>query len=250
MCENALVAHADDDSFRPDATVFTSGSPGVVADGLTAELANLHAPKTVAIELDASGRSAWFQAKCEGKATFEYSGDDCDRTKAPHCDRYYVLYHASGLIVLDGTWKIQLLALSPSETNQVTLARGDNPLSPKYELPKTVEQKGDAELAKAVTDWFASGDLTKSAAPGTVAVAGTAADELAMSSAARKLVATWNKMHLALVSADATVTGDRGVVRVVVRFQSKKKTVIQLNLTVFAIKDGGVWKWQLLDFVS
>ena len=250
MCENSLAPHVDDDSFRPDATVLVSGNPAVVANGLTAGLANLHAPSTVAIDLDAAGRSAWFQAKCEGEATYEHTASDCDRTKAPHCDRSHIVFHASGLIALDGTWKIQLLALTATDTNQVMLARGDNPEAPKFELPKTVEQKGDAELAKAVTDWFASGDLTKFAAPGTVLAGGSAPDELAMGAAATKLVATWNKMNLALASVDASVVGDRGVVRATVRFQTRKKTIIQLGMTVFAIKDGGVWKWQLLDFVT
>ena len=52
------------------------------------------------------------------------------------------------------------------------------------------------------------------------------------------------------MSVDASLAGDRGVVRAVVRFETKKKTVIQLGVTVIAVKDGETWKWRLVDFVT
>jgi len=55
---------------------------------------------------------------------------------------------------------------------------------------------------------------------------------------------------MALVSIDAKVDGDRGIVSAVVRFTTKKKTVIQLALTAIAVRDGETWRWRVLDFVT
>jgi hypothetical protein len=250
VCENSLVANVNDDMFTTGATVFVSGSPAKVHDGLTVGLANLHAPAKVEVELAADKQSAWFQTTCRGQATYAHSAADCARTSAKHCDASAIAFHAMGHIVHDDTWKIDLLALTATDSNEVMRARGDDPRAPTYAMPTAVAQTGAPELAKAVVGWFAAGDLTKAAAGAPVLAAGSAPEEIAMGAGALKLVASWTALHLALVSVDASLAGDRGVVRAVVRFETKKKTVIQLGVTVIAVKDGETWKWRLVDFVT
>lgn len=250
VCENSIAAHVNAEFFTTGATLYVSGNATDPNTGFTTGIANLHAPKAIAIELASDRKSAWFQTTCTGEATYEHSKDDCERTKAANCDARKIAFHTSGHIVDDGGWKIDTLLLTATDSNEVMYGRGDNPNTPKLEMPTKVATTGDAGLTSAVSDWFKAGDLSKAAASGIVVAAGSAPAELGMNAAAKKLVASWTKLGMALVSIDAKVDGDRGIVSAVVRFTTKKKTVIQLALTAIAVRDGETWRWRVLDFVT
>jgi hypothetical protein len=252
VCENSQAPHADDDMFTDGAVVFVSGVPEKPQGGLTTRLANLHAPDSVQIDLAPDGQSAWFQTTCRGRATYPQSADDCARTKAKGCDPYATAYHASGHIVHDGAWKLDVLVLTATDSNAMMRSRADAPLSPKYTMPTSIETHGDAALGAAIADWFAAGDLSKSAAAasGPVLAGGSAPEEVGMDAAARKLVASWTGLHMALVSVDASVTGERGVARGKIRFEVPRRGVVQLTFVAIAVRDGDTWRWRLIDFVT
>lgn len=246
VCENSLSGVAGE-LFADGATVVVTGGLADPKRGLTANLANLHAPASVAIELAPDKQSAWFQTTCRGQATYPHSADDCARSKAPHCDPKAIAFHASGHIVAGKAWKIDQLSFTATESNEVTLARPELEYAPKHAMPAAVEEKGDADVTKAVIAWFIAGDLSKAAATGTVLVAGSAPDEAAIGAPARKLIASWSALHMALASVDAT---HPGVVFAKVRYETKKKTVVELTATIFVVKEHGAWRWRIIDFTS
>ncbi len=188
----------------------------------------------VTVVVDPKAATGWFQAPLD----VTIAG-----AKAEHR-----AMHVSGFAqAKQGVWTLQIL--------QMTIAVADKNLA---DIPVLVAQPPgkpdtDTTLGKAVASWFLTSSLAKHAASGDVLAGGTAPAELQLGAAARKMAATWDGLKLLPAEVHAT---DGSIVASAILWLKipPKKGVdqgyIQLQVTVYPVKERGDWRWKSLQFVA
>lgn len=158
--------------------------------------------------------------------------------------------HAAG-IALHGPsgWRLQAMGYGElvSDHDLVTLQPRFNSDKLPNDPPKL---SGDAELAKAVASWIATGFTGHGATAGTLA-SGSAPGEIASDADVAKLVKGWDALGLRASAIEATVLrgSNAGFVHAEVAFPIKSsKRAAPLHLNLGAIREADGWRWAVLAY--
>lgn len=207
--------------------------------------------KKLDIWVDTTRGIGWFRGTFDHTVSNLQTSEDTKKPTMP----------MSGVVIDQGAsgWKIAALVLTqPIADRKLVETAAKGKLVPATGAPKVT---GDAALAKAATEWFATGFASKSVVGAKLSAIGTAPGESQTGAGVAKLVKAWDGLALGPTSIDARVyaKGTIGFVRAETLMPLKKggralppemKKAAPLVLGAIALNDGTSWKWVSLQFAT
>ncbi|HEY1587328.1 MAG TPA: hypothetical protein VGH63_16645 [Polyangia bacterium] len=182
------------------------------------------------------GQRAWFQAPC----AVELSSPGKSEKLSVHVAGMAWKADGSGMDHKVG-WAISVLMFDDALSDAELMKMGNAKLSPAKPAP-------GSELGKEVVSWFDGGTLGKHAAAGDVIAGGTAPTELATNADAIAMAKTWDPLKMVVTKIDEETDELGWVFADVLLPAGKGKGYVPLAVAVYAVKDGGVWKWKSLQW--
>ena len=150
----------------------------------------------------------------------------------------------NGIAKKDGEWHADaaLISVTVSDAALIAGAKHAKPVV----VPKQPALDGDKPLATVVTGWIANGGLAKATSSATTGVAsGTSPTEHKTGAAAGALAASWDKLKLVPLTAEARlVKPDLGYVFATVAMPvPKTKTHVEMYFSAVVAKEKDGWRW-------